>query len=130
MSVSRRAVAPLLAAALVWHASGVAGALELDPVVHCCCGDHDAGHHCGCPDCPGSGTVRLRGARPAAEPEPSAPSFRECAGRRSQGALPTLPIFVPGIAAGSIAPREGCAQDFPAPQELRDRAPHSDRPPP
>src|SRR5207249_4376065 len=78
-SLTARLLALLLAALLLVETSGVAGAFEVDPIVHCCCGDHDAGEPCGCPTCPGHGKLRLRSA--ASAPLPKDVTIRACIGR-------------------------------------------------
>ncbi len=102
--MARRMLAVLVAVALLWQAAGVINALEVDPTAHCCCGDHDGGTPCGCPDCPGHGG--LRWARPHAPGPPRrGPSLAGCQGRATAAALVALPAMALAATPALTAPR-------------------------
>ncbi|MEZ4403058.1 MAG: hypothetical protein R3B06_23750 [Kofleriaceae bacterium] len=82
----------------------------------CCCGEHDAAHACGCPDCPaGHHGDDQRG--------PAGPSVKACGGQGVDVALATVDLAPPPVAvsltvivASAIAgPVAGVASRLPEP---------------
>jgi hypothetical protein len=106
----------------------VVNALEYDGTAHCCCGDHDAGEPCGCPDCPGHGEIRWR-TRPNAE-KSETPILHSCHGRGVARTVASVPPALAPVATEPVAVT-GCRVEFPEGEwKLEDRLIASVRPPP
>ena len=93
--VASQLLALLTAVALLGQVSGLANALEFDAQVHCCCGDHEAAHACGCANCKGHGTLRWRAHRGPLAPASPMPTLTSCHGRRANLAVPWVPALPP-----------------------------------
>ncbi|MSP60828.1 MAG: hypothetical protein EXR72_10895 [Myxococcales bacterium] len=128
--VAAQVLALLAALALLGQSTGFANAFEYDSVIHCCCGDHDADHECGCHDCPGHGRLRFRSTDGKGEVPTGTPSLRPCRGRTHSGAIPWVPALPPPPREGLPAALDSTRLTAPDPPPLIDRFPVAARPPP